>query len=555
MNEDINVESIIEEWTKSKEFTDKYTTDFVELDTLADGIPLTHGKDSAYVGDTTIAGLVRSIPRSSMQQLPIFGVVVNGTKNSVTAQVATYLLRDRVFNEDTFGKGLLSTLQIGAEQALTHGYAPFMTAVGSMYNDFGTTMRLLHYEDIAPEPGIQDANESGYFYVRANLPKSNIEKILRRAQANENTSWDVIALQTLLENPPSQVDYAKYLPDSRNKSSTAQNSNTYEIITRYETGKGGRFVTFSPQVTERPLRVISNNSKWGYPRVQFLVIDPDALTPFGISRVRLASPNQNLMNSYYQNISSMFIINSKPPILKRGRFTKPVQLRQGAVWETLDQNAKAELVTLDNGALNSFVNIAQQMSSQIQNIMGAPAGTANGGTNTFGFSKTAPGVKMQQNYLDLSSSQLTNIMENFLRQYALVALDTYISEQSGDVKIIVDDEAKNAINRIAPDSIGDDNTIGIIWEEFYDSIKKWKVEIELSMGKDELDEKQRGDLQDTLTVLAQNSENLGPEVQVKIKEITDMLLEKTVPQSKRMSITPPIAAPIPLPPTEAPTSL
>jgi hypothetical protein len=31
---------------------------------------------------------------------------------------------------DTFGKGLLSTLQIGAEQALAHGYAPFFTATG-----------------------------------------------------------------------------------------------------------------------------------------------------------------------------------------------------------------------------------------------------------------------------------------------------------------------------------------------------------------------------------------------------------------------------------------
>jgi hypothetical protein len=52
-----------------------------------------------------------------------------------------------------------------------------------MYNDFGTTMRLLHYTDTAPEPGITDSNESGYHYVVANLTPSRVRKILRRLKA------------------------------------------------------------------------------------------------------------------------------------------------------------------------------------------------------------------------------------------------------------------------------------------------------------------------------------------------------------------------------------
>jgi hypothetical protein len=248
------------------------------------------------------------------------------------------------------------------------------------------------------------------------------------------------------------------------------------------------------------------------------------------------------MNAYYQNVASMFILNSKPPLLKRGRFTKPVHLKQGAIWEALDQNASVELKEMSNGTLQQFVPMAQQMASQIQNIMGTPVGTSSGGTNTMGYSKTAPGVKMQQTSMDRATDQITHIMENFLRQYALVALDTLISEQVSDdplspniSELIVDDEAKNAINRVQPGAIGDDNSFTIEWNAFYDHIKTWSIEIELSMGKNELDEKKRGDLQDMLTVLLQNSQALGPETQQRAMELLDMLMEKSVPESKRFT--------------------
>lgn len=569
MNEEpkIDMTMIIAEWNTAKQNTDHYTNDFVSLDNIVDGVPIQHQAGAPYVGDTTLAGLVRSIPRSSLQQLPIFSASVNGTKNSINAQIATFLLRDCIFNEDTFGKGLLSTMQMGGEQALTHGYAPFMCAVGKMFDDFGTTMRLLHYADCAPEPGIQDANESGYFYVRANLTKSRLIKIRDAALENENTSWNTDALTRLAEMMPVAPNYSIYQSDPSHKAQAALTANTYEIITRKEVGKNAKDITFCPQIEDSELRVVKSKSKFGYPRVQFLVIDPAPLTPFGLSRVRLASPNQNLMNAYYQNVASMFILNSKPPVLQRGRFTSPVQLKQGAKWVTLDQNATVELKEMSNGTLQQFVPMAQQMAAQIQNIMGAPQGTTNGNTNSLGFSKTAPGVKMQQQFLDTSTNQITNIMENFLRQYGLVALDIYLSEKISDgepnpaspneEELIVDDECKNAINRIGEHTfvpsieqpeyiplIGDDNKITVNWDDFYGSIEKWKIEVELSIGKNELDEKQRADLQDMLTVLLQNSDKLGPDAQTRISELLDMLMEKSVPQSKRLM--PPSTAQTPI---------
>jgi hypothetical protein len=554
----IDMQALVDEWRLSKSYVEQYTRDFVKLDTIVDGTPLNFNPDVPYVGDTTLAGLVRAIPRNSLQQLPTFAAVVNGTKYNVPALICSYLLKRYVFNEDTFGKGLLSTLQIGAEQALAHGYAPFFTATGLMYNDFGTTMRLLHYTDTAPEPGITDSNESGYHYVVANLTPSRVRKILRAAQGNPSTSWNVDALKRLLDSAPRPKEYSIYETPARQNQAGESAGPAYQIVTRYETGIDGTIVTFSPDMTDLPLRVLESKSRFGYPRVHYLVIDPAALTPFGVSRVRLASPNQNLMNIYYGNIAAMLLLNSKPPLLKRGRFTKPVQLKQGVVWETTDTQASVDVKSMDSGALQTFEQIAQYFAGQIQNVMGGQTMTVNAGSKSSGFSKTAPGVKQAQDYLDVDTNQITKILENFLRQYAVVALDTLICEQEGEDDLIVDDDTKNAINEVSPGAVGDDNTVHMNWADFYAGIKQWSVEVSASISKDELKDKERGDLQDMLVVLGQNAQELGPTAVQKVQEITEMLMKDKAPLAAKApapatppalpTVTPtPAAAPVPTP--------
>lgn len=549
----IDMSALLDEWRLSKSYVELYTRDFRYLDDLVDGVNINADKDAPFVGDTTIAGLVRSIPRNSLQQLPVFSSIVNGTKLSIPALLCTYFLKRFVFNEDTFGKGLLSTLQIGGEQSLTHGYAPFFVATGMMFNDFGTTMRLLHYMDTSPEPGITDSNESGYHYVAANLTPSRVRKILRSAKNNPTTTWNIPALQRVLESQPRAKSYSIYESAAKRNQPGEEAGPTYEFVTRYETGVDGQIVTFCPEVTDMPLRVMPSRSKFGYPRVVYLVIDPAALTPFGTSRVRLASPNQNMMNIYYGQIAAMLLLNSKPPILKRGRFTKPVQLKRGAVWETLDQNAAADLKNMDNGALEQFSSFSQVLSGQIMNIMGGQTQSAPAVDK---FSKTAPGTKQAQNFLDVNTNQITKILENFLRQYALVALDTLLSEQEGEDDIIVDDDTKNQINEISPGAIGDDNKIHINWQRFYQAIEDWSVEITVSVSSDEMKDEKRADLQDAMTTLAQMAPVLGPDAVNKVKELSDLFIQDTVPMAAKVLSTPaappPATADIPAMPGAAP---
>lgn len=527
----VDMDVLINEYRMATNYVKQYTYDFRELDNLVDGVPLASDSDVPFVGDTTLAGLVRSIPRQSLKQLPVMSVVVNGTKNSIPALLCTYLLKKTSFNEDTFGKGLLSTLIIAAEGALTRGYTPVLAASGMMYNDFGTTMRTLFYGDTAPEPGISDSNEASYHYVTANLTPSAVKKIYKKAMANPDTAWNVPALKQLLDSTPQPNDHSRFMSAPKQNAAGEQFGPTYKIITRYETGPLAKQVTFALNMGEAPLRVVESKSKWGYPRVMYLVIDPAPLTPFGISRVRLASPNQNILNIYTGNIASMLLINSKPPLFKRGAFNKPTNLKQGALWETTDPNGMIELKTMDNGALAQFVPMSQQFAGQIQNIMGGQTGSAPAVDK---FSKVGPGVKQAQDYLDVNTNQITKILENFLRQYGLVSLDTLMCEQEGEDVIIVDDDTKNAINQVTAGAIGDDNKITINWNDMYNAIEEWSIEVDVSLSPDEMEDEKRSDIQDMMVVLGQNAQDIpgAPEM---VAQLTNMLLQDQVPNLKPMA--------------------
>lgn len=535
-----DISDLIAEWKTSKEWIDGYTVDFLDLDTLADGVALNHAKDAPIVGDVTLAGAIRQIPSNSIQQVPVFSMIVNGTKNSVKAIVSSFLLRDKIFNEDTFGKGILSTLQTGAESALTRGFQAFTVSLGSSNADFGTSLKQVGYGDVAIEKGVFDWNESTIFFVRNRVTTGALKRLIKNAEANPDTTWDVSALKELLEAGPNAEDDPRHnVSEPRdNWGQQSALSNQYDIITAYGTGAYYDITVFATNIS-RPLRTMKSKSKFGYPRTMALVLDPTARSPFGISRARLASPAANYANIYLQSTARMQLINADPPVLQRGQFTTPIQLKRRASWKTLDPNADARLVELGNSTLTQFRNVLDFSDQQILTIMGVSGMSTAVAPSTY---QNKEAVQAQNQIKDIRSTQITNMLENFLRQYALTAIDLYISEQVGEEDLIVDDEAKDAINSLALSKfkptqelpefvppVGDDNVVHINWEEFYAGIKTWKVSVDLSMSKETLEAKKRADLQDAVTVASQTADPANPADQQRKHMLEDKLFESIDP--------------------------
>lgn len=534
---------LINEWLLDSQWRYNFTVDYMSLANLVGGVAMNNVKNAPRVGDTRLGNDVKQLPRASIQQIPTFGVPVNGTRQSAKSAICEYIVRCEILNQDQAGVGILATAQLIAEAALTYGWQASMTEL-AIQGRMTTNMTFIHYSDISIERGVLDFAKSDYFYVRTRISKNKLKAMIARAKKNKKTSWNVAALQEMYDAGPDA--YAYSIRDSSvpqfNELVNSSN-NIYNLITKYGTGPYYSIEVFSPN-SDKKLRVTKSRSKFGFNRVTALVLDPNPISPFGLSRVRLASPGANFNNIYLQSVAKMLLLNADPPIEQRGQYLAPVKLQRGAKWETLDPQAKVTIQELSNSTLEQFTDILSYTEGQIDSIMGISPAAATGSSAAYVNTVQA---QAQQSMQDNQTTQFTNAIENYIRQYTLTALDLYISEQQGEGKIIIDDVAKDIINGLQPIDpatgqptpiVGPDNEYLLNWDDFYKAIQTITVDIDLSMGQKAANKEDVATLQDELTVLRQTSNPNDPVAQGNANKLEQVLLQKTAPEISNMPSPP-----------------
>jgi hypothetical protein len=530
----MDASDLLDEWLLDSQWRYNFTIDYMTLANLVGGVAMNNVKNAPRVGDTRLGNDVKQLPRASIQQMPTFGVPVNGTRQSIKSAVCEYIVRCEILNQDQAGVGILATTQLIAESALTYGWQASMTQLNTQ-GRMTTDMCFVHYSDVAIERGNLEFAKSNYFYVRTRISKGKLKAMITNLKKNKKTSWNVKALQTMYDEGP--MAYAYSIRDSSvpqfNQLVNSSN-NMYNFVTRYGTGPYYDIDVISPN-SDEVLRHTESRSKFGYNRVTALVLDPNPLSPFGLSRVRQASPAANFNNIYLQSVAKMLLLNADAPIEVRGQYLNPVRLQRGAKWETLDPAAKVTIQELSNSTLEQFQEVLSYTEAQVDSVMGVSAATATGSSSAYINTVQA---QAQQSMQDSQTTQFTNALENYLRQYVLTALDLYISEQAGEGVIILDDTAKDIINGIQPGAIGPDNEYALNWDDFYEAIQTWTVDIDLSMGKKQEDKDDIATLQDELTVLRQTSNPNDPVAQDNANKLENVLLQKTAPEISNMANPP-----------------
>lgn len=532
-----DVTEYISEWKKAKGFVHGYTTDFRDLNTIANAqYPRGNGK-KPNVGSTVIAGTIRQMMRGAVKQMPVISVAINGSKLTEPALICRHIVNDRILNPITFGKGFVSILQLGGRGALTRGFNTFQVKASSMFGQFGITPSLIHFADLGIEPGIQDMNLSNYWYVKTQYTPTKLKNIYKREKNNKNTTWNIRALKALIDAGPDgngQTEYAEWLIPSEQGSDTS--ANTYILVQRYSSDPSEDIITFSPSLTQN-VRAVPNRSKFGFPRVLSLVIDPAELSPAGDSRVRLASPNQNLAMALRQNVATTWLYNSDPTIITTGLFTGSTSLKAGGRISSTDPQASVKVVTLDTSTAQQYDKISEGINGEILTMLGYNPGANLG---AIGQSKTGVGAQTQKATMDDSSKEITNLIQEFIKQYIVSGLDLFLSEQEGDDILYVDDDTKRDIEAIAPGRFGDPadpNALGVNWDELYAYIKKIDVTVDTTISKDDFTNEKRADLQDALTVMKQTANPNDPAAAAKASVVEDELLDETLPDlSQKLSV-------------------
>lgn len=535
---DQDITNYVAEWNKGKEFVDNAIKDFKRLDTIANAQYDGASGKNPNIGDTTVAGIVRQIMRTAVKKMPHVKVAINGSESTIEAIICRNRVEKVLLNPITFGKGFINILQLGGRGSISRGFNVFQVSATKLYGKFGVVPRLIHFNDFAIEPGTQDGSQSPYFYIRTKWTPGKLDNVIARESAKPpgQSTYNVPALRALRAQGPDSsgaADYADYLtPDQQGKADIQ--SDTFDIITRYSTNPEDPICTFNPSINQK-LRIVTNRSKFGFPRTLFLVIDPAELSPFGDSRVRLASPNQNFLMALRQNVATTWLYNSKPTMVKTGLFTGATNLKSGGVITSTDANAKVSLLTLDTATSQQYPTISQEITKQIQNMMGMNPGQSLG---AIGDSKTGVGAQTQKQGIDDAIQQITNIIQEFLCQYIMSGLDLYLSEQDGEGVIYVDDTTREDIMRIRPvDSNGqptflpdNPNALKVNWNQLYEYIQEIDVTVDTTMSKQDWTDEKRADLQDAVVAISQSTDPNDPAAMERKKIVEDKLLDETAPE-------------------------
>lgn len=549
---DVEVQNLLTEWQRGKEFVDKAIRDFKRLDTIANAQYDGASGKNPNIGDTTVAGMIRQIMRTAVKKLPHVSIAINGSKSTVEAIICRNRVEKVLLNPTTFGKGLVSILQLGGRGSLSRGFNVFQVTGTKLYGKYGVIPKLIHFNDFSIEPGTQDGSHSPYFWIRTKWTPGKLDSVIAREEKKEASqrTYNLDALKALRSqgaDSSGTADYAEYLTPME-QSKIDADADTFDILTRYCTDTSKPIITISPSINQK-LRTVDNNSKFGFPRVLLLVIDPAELSPFGDSRVRLASPNQNFLMALRQNVATTWLYNSKPTMVKTGLFTGATNLKSGGVITSTDPNAKVTLLTLDTATSQQYPTISQEITKQIQNMMGMNPGQSLG---AIGDSKTGVGAQKQAMGIDDAIQQITNIIQEFLAQYIISGLDLYLSEQDGKSKIYVDDSTREDIIRLKGESAfpdpNDPNALEVDWKQLYDYIEEMDVTVDTTMSKEDWTNEKRGDLQDAVTVMSQTTDPNDPEAMARKKVVEDKLLDETAPElSTALNAAQPAAPAMPQP--------
>lgn len=530
---DQKITRYLAQWHLGKEFVDIAIRDFKRLDTIANAQYDGGSSKNPNIGDTTIAGIVRQIMRTAIKKMPRVSISINGSATTVEALICRNRVEKVLLNPTTFGKGFINTLQLGGRGSISRGFNVFQVSAVKLYGKFGVVPKLIHFNDFVIEPGVQEGSHSSYFYIRTKMTPGKLQDIYDREKAKTvgQSTYNLPALLALIKTGPDSngsADYAMYLTPSE-QAKIETNAETFDIITRYPINTDEDICTFSPSINQE-IRSVSNKSKFGFPRTLFLVIDPAELSPFGDSRVRLASPNQNFLMALRQNVATTWLYNSKPTMVKTGLFTGATNLKSGGVITSNDTNAKVQLLTLDTATSQQYPTISAEVTKQIQTMMGMNPGQALG---AIGDSKTGVGAQAQKQGIDDAIQQITNIMQEFLAQYIISGLDLYLSEQDGEGVIYVDDATREDVLRIRPNAFPDlanPNALKVNWNQIYDYIQEIDVTVDTTMSKEDWTNEKRGDLQDAVTVMSQTTDPNDPAAVAKKNMVQDKLIDETAPE-------------------------
>jgi len=380
----------------------------------------TLGKNMPRVNDGSLAASLLETP---MQVYPVmqtgkFSVV--DRDEQWLSEVANIIWRRRIVPKANTQASFFDKEQISIYRALRYGAQPRYNFFVSNETYTGSDWSLPYIRNVKLEPGKFSVDDCDYvfldvFYTKLQLRKiiDQIEEDTKQAKINKttpDTSWNVEALKQLVDAALTSKELDEQNQNEREK---AINASGIKITACFQRGIGAPFYMFSKHLPDGEcVREWVNPDPTGDLPITMQYCYENLESPYGIGRIELAGPTQNVLDYMTQAHVLATQIGLQPPKKISGPTDQTnfdsLQFAPDALWQT--GQANIDVVQTTSNVYTQFPGNFGLYKAQLQNLQGRTDGSVSAQSGDPNFSKTSAGVKMQESR--------TNAQDNYLRNKA-----------------------------------------------------------------------------------------------------------------------------------------
>lgn len=380
----------------------------------------TLGKNMPRVNDGSLAASLLETP---MQVYPVMQTgkfsVVDRVEQWLS-EIANIIWRRRIVPKANTQASFFDKEQISIYRALRYGAQPRYNFFVSNETYTGSDWSLPYIRNVKLEPGKFSVDDCDYvfldvFYTKLQLRKiiDQIEEDTKQAKINKttpDTSWNVEALKQLVDAALTSKELDEQNQNEREK---AINASGIKITACFQRGIGAPFYMFSKHLPDGEcVREWVNPDPTGDLPITMQYCYENLESPYGIGRIELAGPTQNVLDYMTQAHVLATQIGLQPPKKISGPTDQTnfdsLQFAPDALWQT--GQANIDVVQTTSNVYTQFPGNFGLYKAQLQNLQGRTDGSVSAQSGDPNFSKTSAGVKMQESR--------TNAQDNYLRNKA-----------------------------------------------------------------------------------------------------------------------------------------
>jgi hypothetical protein len=415
------------------------------------------GKNMPRVNDGSLAASLLETP---MQVLPIMQsgeFVSTFRKEAWINELANIIWKTKILPNANTQASFFDKEQIALYRALKYGAQPRYNFYVSSETYTGSDWSLPYVKNVKLEPGKFSVDDCDYIFLDIYYTKLQLKRIIKAAGENGG-GWNVKTLKKLADMSMTQKEMEEQNINEREKQI---NASGIKVTACFNRGIGAPFYMFSKHLEKNEcLREWKNPDPTGDLPITMQYCYETLESPYGIGRVELAGPTQNVLDYMTQAHVFATQVGLQPPKKLSGptdatNFNSLVYAPD-ALWQM--GQAQIDVVQNTNSVYSQFPANFGLYKSQLQNLQGRTDGSVSAESGNPSFSKTQAGVKQQQERTNSQDNYLRNKADTASAKMAEKMMNTHMAQMKGADLLEV---AEEDIERLTKAGFFDDNPMTI----------------------------------------------------------------------------------------------